>query len=810
MFSKTKLAMLLPKLNWLIAFSLILSTFNFSVPTAKAAYVGIGTCHELYDAFTTEGWEDGDYVLTDDLDCTDAGLLAEDAGTTLDGDDFAFGSEADPFTGSFLGAGHNLELSYALSNAEEIDDFGFFRVTSGATISTVVVDINIGIAFNGAESVIDIGGLAGAASDTIFREISGMVAFDLYDAEGYDETDAGVDSLGGVAGSCSGGCLFSGIELSNIFSSDFDVFPDGVNTYIGGLVGAVYDGYQDGEPTIFDVAMQSEIGGFYAYGVGGLVGFATENGTDLLIDRVSVTNMEGYNGDVYGNDSVGGLVGHLGAGASISNSYSRLDVTAFFQAGGGLVGRNEDGNITSSYATGDADGNVAGVDIGGLVGQNNSGRIESSFSAATAVDSTGTHGGFIGWNHDGSEGDVNPPEIVGSAWVTIADTDAIGSDEGEAGAIALLATFDASNFDVADVADLQDDTTHEIYDGDEGIDAWDFEEVWDIDENENDGFPTLRAVSADPIIVLATKAATNLASTTATLNSTIYFGEVTSGAFFWGTESHAEENMQDIIDASEAYFDAANALTDFYPLTYNGTGIDEEDRPYDHSQNITDLTCNTTYYYRALAFLTAPFVVDIGDEVSFTTAACPTVTNRSGGSTVKSVVVEIPGISTFEPFPDSMIYEFVSQSGEDNGIAHVVAAEAGEDVEMSLTVRNRSLNPLGQIWYGVQDLAKENPPHENGHAVGVGTTSPFDKLIDWLTDSSFVSNGNRFAYYSGPAIGYSDEMTINWKVTLSEDLDNGTYRLDAGLVREHDGWGKQWKNGQILDNPDIFWEIVVS
>src|SRR5690606_1964358 len=142
--------------------------------------------------------------------------------------------------------------------------------------------------------------------------------------------------------------------------------------------------------------------------------------------------------------------------------------------------------------------------------------------------------------------------------------------------------------------------------------------------------------------------------------------------------------------------------------------------------------------------------------------------------------------------------------------AHIMEAEAGESIELSLTVRNKSLNPLGQIWYGLNDLVPENPPHENGHAIGVGTTNPFDKLISWLDDSSFVRNDNRFTYYNGEPIGYDGVMTITWTVTLADDLEDGAYRLDAGLVREHDGWGKQWKNGLVLISPDIFWEIVVS
>jgi len=80
-------------------------------------------------------------------------------------------------------------------------------------------------------------------------------------------------------------------------------------------------------------------------------------------------------GEVSGNQYVGGLVGrNWGFGGTIANSYSTGNVTGH-QYVGGLVGSNNWGTVLNSYAIGSVSGNY---DIGGLLGYN-TGTVENSF-----------------------------------------------------------------------------------------------------------------------------------------------------------------------------------------------------------------------------------------------------------------------------------------------------------------------------------------------------------------------------------------------------------------------------------------------
>ncbi len=87
-----------------------------------------------------------------------------------------------------------------------------------------------------------------------------------------------------------------------------------------------------------------------------------------------------------GNYYVGGLVGWLMPGGTISNSYAAGMVAS--EHAGGLVGRNE-GTISNSYAS----GAVTGTSSGGLTGLNDSGVVTDSFwDIGTTGRSTSTGG----------------------------------------------------------------------------------------------------------------------------------------------------------------------------------------------------------------------------------------------------------------------------------------------------------------------------------------------------------------------------------------------------------------------------------
>ena len=90
---------------------------------------------------------------------------------------------------------------------------------------------------------------------------------------------------------------------------------------------------------------------------------------------------------VEGTSNVGGLVGTMGSGASISTSYARIHVVASTDNAGGLIGSNAGGTCTNSYYSGDVDsiGSVQGLVVGAHGSGSYSGCVgDSSSDTSTA------------------------------------------------------------------------------------------------------------------------------------------------------------------------------------------------------------------------------------------------------------------------------------------------------------------------------------------------------------------------------------------------------------------------------------------
>ena len=160
---------------------------------------------------------------------------------------------------------------------------------------------------------------------------------------------------------------------------------------VGGLVG-----FNDGG-TISNSDVSGSISG--GHQVGGLAGNNQSGG--------SIENSQA-SGTVLGYRNAGGLVG--ANYDTISDSHATAAVTSEFpstiEQAGGLVGLNERGTISNSYATGDVEGHQ---DIGGLVGKNDSGTIEENSYATgdvTGRDATTSTservGGLVGLNERGT------------------------------------------------------------------------------------------------------------------------------------------------------------------------------------------------------------------------------------------------------------------------------------------------------------------------------------------------------------------------------------------------------------------------
>ena len=170
-------------------------------------------------------------------------------------------------------------------------------------------------------------------------------------------------------------------------------------SYAGGLAGANY-GTISNSYVISSSSMATTISGDIT--AGGLVGWNLGSITNSHAAATVSGTSNNLGAPHYG--AVGGLVGYNQGGA-ISLSYASGTVSGSSSPGdyvGGLVGENysinslTSGTITNSYFSGGA---VSGqLDTGGLVGLN-AGFVSNSYTNANVIGSGGNIGGFIGANY---------------------------------------------------------------------------------------------------------------------------------------------------------------------------------------------------------------------------------------------------------------------------------------------------------------------------------------------------------------------------------------------------------------------------
>jgi len=132
----------------------------------------------------------------------------------------------------------------------------------------------------------------------------------------------------------------------------------------------------------------------------GLFGVVAGSG---VIENVGVVN-----GNVTGQDDVGGLVGKNEG--TVSDSYSTGSVTGDDYVGG-LVGKNE-GTVSNSYSTSSVSGNTR---VGGLVGQN-SAAVSNSYSSGSVTGSDYV-GGLVGRNEGPVSNSYSTGSVTGNNYV---------------------------------------------------------------------------------------------------------------------------------------------------------------------------------------------------------------------------------------------------------------------------------------------------------------------------------------------------------------------------------------------------------
>ena len=196
----------------------------------------------------------------------------------------------------------------------------------------------------------------------------------------------------------------NGHVIKNLTITDTSVLSDPFtnsslgNSYRAGLFGDIY------EAKLYDIGLENvninlSIDGDDKVYAGALVG---------QDEHYSEINNCYSTGSVSTDGYAGGLVG-LTWGASVSNSYSNVNVNGIIV--GGLVASSTLIKISNSFAT----GNVNGFTAGGLVGTVNSSTISNSFATGNVV-STQKAGGLLGEAFSGN--------------ITISDSFAMGDVTG--------------------------------------------------------------------------------------------------------------------------------------------------------------------------------------------------------------------------------------------------------------------------------------------------------------------------------------------------------------------------------------------
>ena len=250
---------------------------------------------------------------------------------------------------------------------------------------------------------------------------------------------------------------------------DWDTIPPENNWVAIGAVENRFNGTFDGNGFI--------VGGIYinsSSGYQGLFGF----------NIGTIKNLGVIASFVRGNGYVGGLVGRNNG--SITNSHSIGNIQQNGHGGGGLVGENQNtGSITNSYSA----GNVRGHFVGGLVGTN-LGSIINSFSTAS-VSGNERVGGLVGTNGaNGINGSIINSFSIGSVSGNRLLGGLVGMNEERSVVINSYYNFQTSgqndNSGKGTPRNTAQMKTQNTFDG------WDFESIWGMNANINNGYPYLR------------------------------------------------------------------------------------------------------------------------------------------------------------------------------------------------------------------------------------------------------------------------------------------------------------------------------
>jgi hypothetical protein len=345
------------------------------------------------------------YIQTADIDATETSGWDDGAGWTPIGDSFAKFSGSYNGQGHTIGSlcinrsPSNYQGLFGNTNGATIQNLGVASVNIkgqtyvgglvGYAKSTTVSNCYCTGSVSGSAGVGGLVGYAVSSSNVSNCYCTSSVSGTNGDFGGlvgdvYSSTISDCYSTGNVSGQGGWvGGLVGYAESSPVSDCHSTGTVSGTNIYVGGLVG--------------DANASSPVSNCYSTGtvsgaesVGGLVGINASS---------TVSNSSHSTGLVSGTgNNVGGLIGKNDYSSTVSNCNSTSSVTGT-QYTGGLVGYNNSSTVSKCYSSGSVSG-TAGV--GGLVGWNmTSSTLSNSYSRGDVTRSSGGQtyfGGFVGGN----------------------------------------------------------------------------------------------------------------------------------------------------------------------------------------------------------------------------------------------------------------------------------------------------------------------------------------------------------------------------------------------------------------------------
>jgi hypothetical protein len=352
-------------------------------------------------------------------------------GKDIDATGFSF-NPVGPFSGTFNGRGY--KITGLTINKPSATNVGLF-----STIKEATTVKNVGLIDVQVTGSSNVGALVGY-TDVDYTKPNAIITNCYVIGE-----ITGISAVGGLVG-------FN--QFTDIMRCHADIIINSTGSNVGGLVGRLNGGLLAADNALIsECYSKGTVNGIHD--VGGLVGNMDDTSVEKSYSTANVTGQGGW------GSGVGGLVGEMYKGGSVTDCYARGSVDGY-QSIGGLVGWSGGGPATydapvieNSYATGHI---TATYDPGGIVGsvdpdEEYVAMIRNCFWDRQATGTNQSYGGTSKTTN----------EMKNIATYTDVDTDGL---------------FDLPNYEVWDFQGYPND--------DEGS-----QDIWDIDDEGvyNDGYP---------------------------------------------------------------------------------------------------------------------------------------------------------------------------------------------------------------------------------------------------------------------------------------------------------------------------------